>query len=139
MSCATPLAAGAIGSFVLNMMVWAAINSLVLGRSSFDPYPYILFNLFLSMLAGLQGAILLIAAKRQDTISAAMAQHKFDTNVAAETEIDRLLRLGQQHIEMLAELHALVKEISVTTTPSQTHTGSVAPPIKPGQAPARAQ
>jgi integrase len=46
---------------------------------SWDPYPYIVLNLFLSMLAGLQGAILLIAAKRQDAIAAALAQHDYAT------------------------------------------------------------
>lgn len=41
-------------------------------------------NLFLSMLAGLQGAILLIAAKRQDAIAAALAEHDYETNLAAK-------------------------------------------------------
>ncbi len=99
-----------IGSFIAVMIVWAVINSLLLGAGAFDPYPYILLNLFLSMLAGLQGAILLIAAKRQDSISATMAQHDYDTNVAARTEIDRLLEMGEQHRLMLLELRALVAE-----------------------------
>lgn len=99
-----------IGSFVLVMLVWALINSLVLTNSGFDPYPYILLNLFLSMLAGLQGAILLIAAKRQDAISAVMAQHDFDTNMASKAEIDRLVALGEQHRQMLAELAALIQQ-----------------------------
>jgi uncharacterized membrane protein len=99
-----------IGSFIAVMIIWAMINTLLLGRNSFDPYPYILLNLFLSMLAGLQGAILLIAAKRQDSISATMAQHDYDTNVAARTEIDRLLEIGEQHRLMLVELRALVAE-----------------------------
>ena len=86
-----------IGTFVAVMLIWALVNSLLLGNAGFDPYPYILLNLFLSMLAGLQGAILLIAAKRQDAISAVMAQHDYDTNVAARTEIDRLLEMGEQH------------------------------------------
>jgi uncharacterized membrane protein len=42
------------------------------------------------MLAGLQGAILLIAAKRQDAIASAMAQHDFETNVQAKAEIEAL-------------------------------------------------
>lgn len=44
----------------------------------FDPYPYILLNLMLSMVAGLQGAILLIAAKRSDR-----APHRLDSRSAA--------------------------------------------------------
>ena len=61
-----------VGGFLAFMAVWAFANAAGLG---WDPYPFILLNLFLSMLAGLQGAILLIAAKRQDAIAAALAQH----------------------------------------------------------------
>jgi uncharacterized membrane protein len=42
----------------------------------FDPYPFILLNLILSCLAAMQGAILLIAAKRQDQISSELALHE---------------------------------------------------------------
>lgn len=100
-----------IGAFVAAMLVWAALNSIVLVRQAWDPYPYILLNLFLSMLAGLQGAILLIAAKRQDSISAAMAQHDYDTDVAAEAEIERLITLSEQQTRMMSELQALVLRI----------------------------
>jgi uncharacterized membrane protein len=99
-----------IGAFILAMMLWAAVNSIALLNKSWGPYPYILLNLFLSMLAGLQGAILLVTAKRQDAISSAMAQHDFDTNLAAKAEIERLLELGEQHKQMIKELHALVEQ-----------------------------
>lgn len=69
---------------------------------------WIFVNLFLSMLAGLQGAILLIAAKRQDAIAAAMAQHDYDTDVQAKTEIDRLMAINSQQLELLEELRALL-------------------------------
>ena len=59
------------------MIGWAVTNTIVLSRSlgssEFDPYPYILLNLFLSMLAGVQAAALLIAAKRADAISSELA------------------------------------------------------------------
>ncbi|AMM22672.1 hypothetical protein AX769_21300 (plasmid) [Frondihabitans sp. PAMC 28766] len=98
-----------IGTFILAMAVWATLNTLILRTGAFDPYPYILLNLFLSMLAGLQGAILLIAAKRQDGINSAMAQHDLDTNVASKVEIDRLIRLCEQHKTMISELHDLIQ------------------------------
>jgi len=63
-----------VGLFFAVMAAWWALNTL--GATAWDPYPFILLNLFLSMLAGVQGAILLIAAKRQDSISAALAQHE---------------------------------------------------------------
>jgi uncharacterized membrane protein len=51
--------------------LWMGVNR----RSGFDKYPFILLNFVLSCLAALQGAILLIAAKRSDQIAAELAQH----------------------------------------------------------------
>lgn len=63
-------------AFVFSALVflagWMVANAVVL-RHGFDAYPFILLNLVLSCLAALQGAILLIAAKRSDQISAELA------------------------------------------------------------------
>ncbi|MET3919564.1 DUF1003 domain-containing protein [Arthrobacter sp. UYEF20] len=99
-----------VGTFVGFMIVWALLNSVVLATVAWDPYPYILLNLFLSMLAGLQGAILLIAAKRQDAIAAAMAQHDYDTDLQAKAEIERLTALNNQQLEILRELREILGE-----------------------------
>jgi uncharacterized membrane protein len=95
-------------SFIIFMIVWAILNSTD-GLHHWDNYPFILLNLFLSMLAGLQGAILLIAAKRADAISAAMAQNDYDTNVAAKKEIEGLMTINQQQLELLKELRDHLK------------------------------
>jgi uncharacterized membrane protein len=47
----------------------------ITGGMGFDPQPYFRLNLLLSMLAGLQGSVLLIAAKRADKISAELQQY----------------------------------------------------------------
>ncbi|CAN7551274.1 DUF1003 domain-containing protein [Arthrobacter sp. LjRoot78] len=99
-----------VGIFLASMMAWALVNSFVLASNAWDPYPYILLNLFLSMLAGLQGAILLIAAKRQDAIAAAMAQHDFETDVQAEAEIKKLTAINNQQLEILRELRQLLSD-----------------------------
>ncbi|MCU1516980.1 MAG: hypothetical protein JWQ75_1701 [Pseudarthrobacter sp.] len=96
-----------VAGFIAFMLLWAALNSWVLATQSWDPYPYILLNLFLSMLAGLQGAILLIAAKRQDAIAAVMAQHDYDTNLQAKAEIEQLTTINYEQLEILRELRAL--------------------------------
>ena len=93
-----------VGSFIGFMIIWAAINTWALATKAWDPYPYILLNLLLSMLAGLQGAILLIAAKRQDAIAAAMAQHDFDTNLKAKEEIELLITINREQLAILQEL-----------------------------------
>ena len=87
-----------IGGFISVMLAWVIVNATAL---RWDPYPYILLNLFLSMLAGLQGAILLIAAKRQDAIAAALARHDFDTNRAAKLEIEDLMAINRQQLELI--------------------------------------
>lgn len=87
--------------FILFMGVWALLNTSVI---RFDAFPFILLNLFLSMLAGLQGAILLIAAKRQDAISGAMAEHDYHTNIRAEREIQHLKEVNEMQMQLLLEL-----------------------------------
>ena len=82
--------------FVVLMALWMCYN--VESGHPFDPYPFILLNLALSTLAGLQGAILLIAAKRADRISSELA--KYHLEVSESTKI------------MLEELRQILKEIA---------------------------
>jgi uncharacterized membrane protein len=96
--------------FLVFMLLWAFVNMDVLPQP-FDNFPFILLNLFLSMLAGLQGAILLIAAKRQDEISAALAQHDYETNVRAKEEIETLqTELARIENEKLDKILALLSK-----------------------------
>jgi uncharacterized membrane protein len=95
-------------SFLVIMGLWALANTIGLFHH-WDVYPFILLNLFLSMLAGLQGAILLIAAKRADAISAAMAQHDYETNVAAKEEIELLTNLNNRQLVILKELQEILE------------------------------
>jgi uncharacterized membrane protein len=95
-------------TFVLFMIFWAILNTIA-GINHWDEYPFILLNLFLSMLAGLQGAILLIAAKRADSVSDAMAQHDYDTNVEAKKEVEELMAINKKQLELIQELTHHVK------------------------------
>jgi uncharacterized membrane protein len=99
---------GFVFAFVIFMTGWAALNTIAVVHH-WDIYPFILLNLFLSMLAALQGAILLIAAKRMDAISAAMAQHDYETNVEAKKEIEELMSLNHKQLEMIEELVGHIK------------------------------
>lgn len=91
------------------MVVWAILNTIG-GVYHWDVYPFILLNLFLSMLAGLQGAILLIAAKRQDAISGVMAENDFHTNVRAAKQVEELMMINQEQLELIKELVKLLEE-----------------------------
>jgi uncharacterized membrane protein len=101
-----------VGGFVGFMIVWAIINSITKG---WDPYPFILLNLFLSMLAGLQGAILLIAAKRQDAIAAALSKHDYDTNVAAKKDIEAVLEINKRQMVMIADLQEILGRLDAAS------------------------
>jgi uncharacterized membrane protein len=68
------------------LAAWMAWNR----GTGFDPYPFILLNLVLSCVAAMQGAILLIAARRSDQIAAELAQHDYRTDVDAASGIDEL-------------------------------------------------
>lgn len=94
-----------VGGFLLFMVVWAILNTV---QKGWDPYPFILLNLFLSMLAGLQGAILLIAAKRQDAIAAALSQHDYETNLAAKRDIESLIEINNRQCVMIADLQEIL-------------------------------
>jgi len=93
-------------AFFSFMIVWAIANSVLHagGSNGFDPYPYILLNLFLSMLAGIQAAALLIAAKRADAIASEIAVH-------TEKNTDEIKLLLQQNTELTQAVEALTKEV----------------------------
>ncbi len=105
-------------SFFAVMIAWALVNTLfiehVLHHKPFDPYPYILLNLFLSMLAGVQAAALLIAAKRADAISSEIAIHTerntddIKTLIAENTALTSQVKMNT---DLLDEIHLHVAKI----------------------------
>jgi uncharacterized membrane protein len=114
---------GFVFGFIAVMVLWAIANSVFYlagshGKHGFDPYPYILLNLFLSMLAGLQGAILLIAAKRSDQIASQLAQHDYETDTNAVKRIeavhDRLEEMATANRTLLEQNTAILKQLAAT-------------------------
>ena len=104
-------------AFFAFMILWAIANSIIDlgGTHGFDPYPYILLNLFLSMLAGIQAAALLIAAKRADQIASEIALH---TEKNTE-DIKTLLRQNTRLTEAVEKLTKEVHERVVQSAPGQ--------------------
>lgn len=95
-------------SFFGVLLVWTAANTLLLSRlikgDEFDPYPYILLNLFLSMLAAVQAAALLIAAKRADQIASELAVHDARTDDEAKAIIEEVHRHTSEILERVERL-----------------------------------
>ena len=79
-----------ISIFGAVMIIWVLLNSYILiryGSKSFDPYPYILLNLFLSMLAAIQAPVILMSQNRQAFKDRMGAEHDYEVNLKAELEI----------------------------------------------------
>lgn len=78
-----------ISIFVVVLVTWVFLNSFILIKfdKSFDPYPYILLNLFLSMLAAIQAPIILMSQNRQASKDRLSAEHDYEVNLKAELEI----------------------------------------------------
>jgi uncharacterized membrane protein len=78
-----------ISIFAVVLVIWILLNSFVLITYSkaFDPYPYILLNLFLSMLAAIQAPIILMSQNRQAYKDRLSAEHDYEVNLKAELEI----------------------------------------------------
>ena len=99
------------------LAIWMTYNALQ-GHKTFDPYPFILLNLLLSCLAALQGAILLIAARRADQISGELAQsdHQIDSDTLSA--VKQIHELTQQVHELTTHVHEMSNMIyqHITTT-----------------------
>jgi CRP/FNR family cyclic AMP-dependent transcriptional regulator len=81
------------------LLVWIAVNTFFLARYSsreagaqFDPYPYILLNLMLSMTASLQAPVILMAQKRVSARDRIAAEQDFKVNLKSELMLDELAR-----------------------------------------------
>ncbi len=78
-----------ITSFGVVLITYTALN-VALGHKSWDPYPFILLNLFLSMLAAIQAPIIMMSQNRQDKKDRTRSELDFEVNRRAETEIQGL-------------------------------------------------
>jgi CRP/FNR family cyclic AMP-dependent transcriptional regulator len=86
---------GGSWTFIIMFSVFMTIYTLtnvLLGKRSWDPYPFILLNLFLSMLAAIQAPVIMMSQNRQDTKDRLRGELDFEVNRRAEAEIQGLAR-----------------------------------------------
>lgn len=103
---AADLMRSALGTWSF-LFILAAIMALWIatGLFGFDPEPFILLNLCLSTLAGIQAAVLLIAAKRADQIAAATALHTLENTERLQTLIEQNTALTEQVATLTRAVH----------------------------------
>ena len=109
-------------SFFMVLVVYTGIN-VFLGPKAWDVYPFILLNLFLSMLAAIQAPVIMMSQNRQDSKDRLRSELDFDVNKRAEAEIQGLSRkmhLLNDKMDDLEELlrDSLDKNLDKKKTPS---------------------
>ena len=77
--------------FAIVLIAYTSMN-VGLGKNAWDPYPFILLNLFLSMIAAVQAPVIMMSQNRQDTKDRVRGELDFDVNRRAESEIQNLSR-----------------------------------------------
>jgi len=95
--------------FAVCMSVYALINVLLRGKA-WDPYPFILLNLFLSMLAAIQAPVIMMSQNRQDTKDRLRGELDFDVNRRAESEIQGLARKLNLLDDKIDDLAGILRE-----------------------------
>ncbi len=105
--------------FGVFLLVWIALNTVVLLKRPPDPYPFILLNLVLSCLASVQAPIIMMSQNRQEAKDRLRSQHDYQVNLKAELEIrhlhekmdhllshqwERLVQIQEIQLELLSEL-----------------------------------
>ncbi|HTV78799.1 MAG TPA: DUF1003 domain-containing protein [Steroidobacteraceae bacterium] len=96
-------------SFLVIMAVYAAINISLRGRA-WDPYPFILLNLFLSMLAAIQAPVIMMSQNRQDTKDRLRGELDFDVNRRAASDIQGLARKLNLLDEKIDDIGQLLRQ-----------------------------
>ena len=88
------------------LVCWVAINTVILvGGKAFDPFPFILLNLVLSMLAALQAPVIMLSQNRHNDRDRMQATHDYEVNLKAELEIRELARKIDRMEALLAKRH----------------------------------
>jgi uncharacterized membrane protein len=104
------------------LLIWIGLNSFLLLKKPFDPYPFILLNLVLSCLAAIQAPVIMMSQNRQEAKDRLRSQHDYQVNLKAELEIrhlhdkidhllshqwERLVEIQQIQVDLLSELARL--------------------------------
>jgi uncharacterized membrane protein len=96
-------------AFSMAISLYTLIN-ITLKQSAWDPYPFILLNLFLSMLAAIQAPVIMMSQNRQDTRDRLRGELDYDVNRRAEVEIQGLARKLNTLGDKIVDLEDLLRK-----------------------------
>lgn len=129
--------------FVFGSLIFLAIWMAGNANNGFDKYPFILLNLLLSCLGAMQGAILLIAAKRSDQVASELAEHDYEQDCRSERMLEQLSEefaaLRKQHADLHRHVQVMMTSLGCapaggTDVFDGTAGGSVSPAVAPEKA-----
>ena len=110
--------------FGVLLFIWIAANSAVILWRPFDPYPFILLNLILSLLAAVQAPVIMMSQNRQEDRDRMRAENDYQVNLKSELEIRlmtekidqllhqemrRFMEIQQIQMDMLQEMHSKLR------------------------------
>ena len=98
-----------ISSFAVVLAVYTCVN-IALDRRAWDPYPFILLNLFLSMLAAVQAPVIMMSQNRQDAKDRLRGELDFEVNRRAEAEIQAVARKLHNLGDKIDDLEDLLRK-----------------------------
>jgi len=104
-------------TFIAVLLAYSGL-SLYQGKNSWDPYPFILLNLFLSMLAAIQAPVIMMSQNRQDTKDRLRGELDYDVNRRAEAEIQGLSRKLNLLDDKIADIHSQLHGGRGTSAPA---------------------
>jgi len=99
-------------TFLAVLVIYSSVN-ITLGRRAWDPYPFILLNLFLSMLAAIQAPVIMMSQNRQDTRDRLRGELDYEVNRRAEAEIQGLAGKLNHIGEKVADIEDMLRTRTV--------------------------
>lgn len=121
-------------SFLGVLATWMIVNGVavsrwLLGKEPFDPFPFIFFNLLLSIVAAFQGPVIMMSQNRQGIKDRAQAETDFKVNLKNEIGVENIQR-GIQELKA----HLVVLERAASLRAREVVQASLRPPPPPGEA-----
>jgi uncharacterized membrane protein len=102
-------------TFFIVMVIWIIMNSVLLLRKPFDPYPFILLNLVLSCLAAIQAPVIMMSQNRQEAKDRLRSEQDYQINLKAELEIrylhEKIDHLLAQQWQRLVEIQQIQMDL----------------------------
>jgi uncharacterized membrane protein len=109
--------------FGIVLVTYSGVNTALHNRA-WDPYPFILLNLFLSMLAAIQAPVIMMSQNRQDVKDRVRSELDFDVNLRAETEIQALSHRMSLLLDKIEDVESLVRESSHLQAETETQSNA---------------